>query len=381
MMATRTERRTDKAPDGVAMGARRIDRDGVTTGPLRSAHVRADGVALYEGIAAREGILVYQRADGSKFRELVTLDALKSMAGGLPRGPITLEHPAEFVTPDNVARFGVGDVDGDLVIEEDQQGAFARVKIAVRRRDALEAIRAGKHELSPGYDVEVDPTPGVDSRFGAYDSRQLSRTVNHLAIVDRGRGGPTVALRTDSADAVSVAPSPAPGEPMDPEARKALIAEIVAALMAAMAAEKAKGEAAEAAALDAAKKDKDAAEAAAAEDPEKKAMAEKVDALQKKLDAIESAHVDALAARHGVKLDAADQLPAKRVKVAAKLIAGITDAADPRIPGALAVLEIQRADARDKYAGEPAATRTDSGPVRPVSIHERNEKARLGGTK
>ena len=377
-MATRTERRMDEAPDGVAIGARRIDRDGAQTGPLRAAHVRADGVALYEGIAAREGILVYRRADGSTFRELVTLDALKSMAGGLPRGPITLEHPPEFVTPDNVARFGVGDVDGDLLIEEDKQGAFARVKIAVRRRDALDAVKGGKQELSPGYDVEVDPTPGVDPRFGAYDSRQISRTVNHLAIVDRGRGGPTVALRTDSSDAESVAPSPAPGASMDPAAlealAKALAPILVPLLLAGMAEAKAKGEAAEAEAID--KKDAPPP----AEDPEKKEMAEKMDALQKKLDAIESAHVDALAARHGVKLDAADKLPAKRVKVASKLIPGITDAADPRIPGALAVLEAKPVG--DKYAGARVDTaRTDAKPVRPVSLHERNEKVRTGGAQ
>lgn len=376
-MATRTERRTDGASEGAATGVRRIDRDGASTGPLLASHVRADGVTLYEGIAAREGILVYRRADGSTFRELVTLDALRSMAGGLPRGPITLEHPPEFVTPDNVARYGVGDVDGEMVIEEDKQGAFARVKIAVRRRDALDAVAAGKQELSPGYDVEVDPTPGVDPRFGAYDSRQLSRAVNHLAIVDRARGGPTVALRIDSADAESVAPSPPPGASMDPAALKALIAEIVNGVLAGIAEQKAKGEAAEAAA-EAAAMDAAKAAAAAAPDPEKAAMEAKMDAMQKKLDAIEGAKLDAVAKRHAVKVDGLD-LPAKRAAIASKIAGRKLDAADPAIVGLLLVAE--NVATGDKYAGEPAAARTDSQPVRPLSIHERNEKNRTGGAQ
>jgi len=328
-------------------------------------------------VAAREGILIYRRADGSTFRELVTLDALRSMAGGLPRGPITLEHPPEFVTPDNVARYGVGDVDGEMVIEEDKQGAFARVKIAVRRRDALDAVAAGKQELSPGYDVEVDPTPGVDPRFGAYDSRQLSRAVNHLAIVDRARGGPTVALRIDSADAESVAPSPPPGASMDPAALKALIAEIVNGVLAGIAEQKAKSEAAEAAA-EAAAMDAAKAAAAAAPDPEKAAMAEKMDALQKKLDAFEGAKLDAVAKRHTVKVDGLD-LAGKRAAIASKIAGRKLDAADPAIVGLLLVAE--NVATGDKYMGEPAAARTDSQPVRPLSIHERNEKTRTGGAQ
>jgi hypothetical protein len=368
----------------VRTAQRRIDRDGASTGPLLAAHVReSDGARLYEGIVAREGVLLYRRADGSTFRELVTLDTLRSMAGGLPRGPLTLEHPDEFVSPDNVGRYGVGDVDGELLIEENAQGAFARVKVAVRRRDAQTAIDGGKVELSPGYDVDVDETPGTHPVYGPYDGVQVARRVNHLAIVDRARGGPTVALRVDSGDAESIAP-PSPGASMDPAALKALaeaLAPMLAPLLiAGMAEVKAKGEAAEAAAQAGAAEQADAG--ATVPKAEYDTMKAELDAMKAAAAKVETAKMDSLALRHGVKLDAADALPAKRAKVAARLIPGITDAADPRIPGALAVLESQRADARGRYDGEPADTerRADSqAPAEPVNLHKAREVIRAGG--
>lgn len=161
----------------------------------------------------REGILRYRNADGSERRELVTLDAVKDTARTIARAAVTLEHPAEgFVSATNVDKLGVGDVDGEVAVEEDAQGGFARVKLAVRRKDAIDAVGAGTQELSPGYDVTLDETPGEHPTFGRYDARQVGRDVNHLAIVPKGRGGPTVRLRADSAEAEPMgwAPTPSP---------------------------------------------------------------------------------------------------------------------------------------------------------------------------
>jgi hypothetical protein len=326
--------------------------------------------------------MVYRRPDGTTFRELVTLDALRSMGSGLPRGPVTLGHPPDFVTPENAQRYAVGDVDGELVIEEDgEQGAYAKVRIAVRQRPALDAIRAGRHQLSPGYDAEIDPTPGVHPIFGAFDSKQVGRTVNHLAIVDTARGGPTVALRTDSADAEQV--SSLPGVTMDPAALDELVKQLVAALKPEVAA----------AVVEAMKpllKIETAEGEGAASDPA--AMKAELDACKAdlaaangKLAAAEEKKVDGLAARHGVKFDATDKLHQKRVKLAAKIVPSITDAADSRIDGAIAALEVFRADARDsRYDGQPAdPNRTDGAgkPIAPINLHEAREKLRAGAAK
>jgi hypothetical protein len=179
---------------------------------LRPSATRPDGALLCEGVVAREGVLVYRRADGSERRELVTPEALDSMCSTIGRASVTLEHPDEgMVDPTNFGALGVGDVDGRVEVERDEMGGFVRVKLAVRRKDALDAVRGGKIELSPGYRVVTDETPGEHDVFGRYDARQIAREANHLAIVDRARGGSTVRLRADSADGVMVGTLPTPG--------------------------------------------------------------------------------------------------------------------------------------------------------------------------
>lgn len=144
----------------------------------------------------------YRDSRGNVRREYVSAECLADSAGDLARCPVTLEHPEEEVTASNVDTLGVGDVDGEVAVE---RGGFVRVKLAVRRQDALDAIRAGKAELSPGYTVLIDPTPGEHPVYGRYDCQQIRRKYNHLAVVSTARGGPEVRLRTDSA-AVATAP-------------------------------------------------------------------------------------------------------------------------------------------------------------------------------
>lgn len=193
-------------------------------GALLRSHVRPDGTLLVEGFAAREGIYEYRDAAGRVTRELVTLDALRTGAATLGRAAVTLGHPAEDVSPDTYQRDAVGDVDGNVAIES---GGFVRVQMAVRRKDAIQAVQAGTVELSPGYRTKIDPTPGTHPVHGRYDARQVERTTNHLAIVDTARGGPEMRFRTDGAWSSTVvrmdtgAPAPsntgsAPGGIMNP---------------------------------------------------------------------------------------------------------------------------------------------------------------------
>ena len=210
-------RRTDSAEPAAI---RRYDE--MSPWALRAPRRReSDGVLLADGIVAREGVLTYQLADGGTRRELVTADALTSMARTLGRAAVTREHPPEFVSPDNVQQYGVGDTDGQpKVILDEAEGGYVQVSIAVRRKDAIADVEGGTRvELSPGYIVEIDETPGTHPRWGAYDARQIARTANHLALVESARGGPTVRLRVDSQDAVAVRTDGRAGgaEPTPPE--------------------------------------------------------------------------------------------------------------------------------------------------------------------
>lgn len=162
---------------------------------------KPDGTLLLEGIAVRECVLEYPRTDGTVRRELVPLSTIQASAHGLGRAPVTLLHPpkGQDVGPKNFDRLGVGDTDGRVEVRD---GGFTHVFIAARRQDAIDAIKAGTHELSPGYRVRLDETPGTHPIHGPYDAVQAERVYNHLAIVPKARGGESVAMRVDGADAL-----------------------------------------------------------------------------------------------------------------------------------------------------------------------------------
>lgn len=188
--------RTDSAGVDTENWQTRFDRGALL--PLAKPYQRADGTLFFEGYAAKAGVYTYRRRDGTTFTELVDEDVLSESAGGLARLPVTREHPREDVTPQNYGELGVGDTDGEIVIEE---GGYIRVKGALRKQDAIDdVVTKRRREMSAGYKAVIDPTPGVHPKFGRYDQRQVRRRYNHLALVQAGRHGPDVAIRTDADD-------------------------------------------------------------------------------------------------------------------------------------------------------------------------------------
>lgn len=186
---------------------RRVRRYDRSEGQLLRVFKREqDGAILAEGYACSERIQEYLNPDGSIRRELITLQAVEDTARGIGRAVLTFHHPKKWVDPDTYQDASVGDVDGETgLVEpqtEDVQGGFCKVKVAVRRRDALQAFEDdGVVELSPGYIAEVIDEPG-EWRGQRYDAKQVARPViNHLALVPRGRGGHSIRLRADGGDA------------------------------------------------------------------------------------------------------------------------------------------------------------------------------------
>lgn len=174
----------------------RFTSDGVETTP--------QGFLRFPVYMGRTGVQIYKRGDGSITRELrpedevfrkETMDALKAI-------PVTNNHPAVNVTPENSKELMVGF--GSDIIEKVEKGKFSFQKgyITVTDKTMIADINEGKIEVSLGYDVFLDDTPGVFDGM-AYDTIQRNITPNHLAIVDKGRAGSEVRLRFDS-DAVMV---------------------------------------------------------------------------------------------------------------------------------------------------------------------------------
>lgn len=182
----------------------RQDRGG--HGALRSPVTTPQGFLRAQGHAARTGIYEYRRADGSIQRELrpreevMHPDSLASYASA----PVTLEHPAdEEVNAENVRRHEVGHVEGPARADGDAVTTDTLIKDA----KAIKAVKAGKQELSPGYKIRLDETSGFAPEYaypgnptGRYDAVQRDIRVNHLAIVDRARGGSAMRLRMDAAE-------------------------------------------------------------------------------------------------------------------------------------------------------------------------------------
>ena len=169
-------------------------------GELRSPVRTEEGYILAEGYMSKPGILEYRDSNGNIIRELITAEELHRVdsLNTLGRKPLTLQHPSVVVGPTNVATYGCGDVDGDISIADN---GYIRIKMAVRRSDCITSIDNGDTvEISPGYFCDVDHTPGIHPQFGAYDAIQRNRRYNHVAIVDRARGGPEIRMRLDSED-------------------------------------------------------------------------------------------------------------------------------------------------------------------------------------
>lgn len=271
-------------------------------GALLRSHVRDDGTLLVEGYAAREGVLEYRAADGSVWRELVTPEAIRTGAATLGRAPVTLQHPAEDVTPETYQRDAVGDVDGEVAVEA---GGFVRVRLAVRRADAIAAIRSGVQELSAGYRARIDPTPGEHPEYGRYDARQIERATNHLAIVDVARAGPEVRLRADATATTLIDRPRADGGTMHP--RLVLLLSLLGVTQRLDTTD-----AGLEAAIDAARKRKDAEEAMAAEESsEVTTLTAALDAAKAALAKLQTAYdeLEATNAEAADKQDRADLAP------------------------------------------------------------------------
>lgn len=170
----------------------RIDR-----AELRPPRKRADGSVRYDAILSRVGVFPYRRADGTirrEYRSPEEVGRADSLAS-LELIPVTDGHPPKAGM---AKRQAVGSV-GDRI---DFDGKHVRASVVILDDDINARIARGDiREMSPGYSVVLDETPGVSPEGEPYDASQMDIVYEHHALVHRGRQGSTVALKTDGADA------------------------------------------------------------------------------------------------------------------------------------------------------------------------------------
>jgi len=169
--------------DAVTLGEPRLTRDGYL---VADAKIARTGIQLYTGKEVdpenKQGWR--DKAVVRVFRpesEVFSTDALASFA----HRPVTNDHPAEAVSAANWKAHSVGMTGNEIA----RDGEYIRVPMVVMDQAAIADWKAGKRELSCGYESKIVFDAGTTPTGEAYDAIQTDIRGNHLAIVARGRAG------------------------------------------------------------------------------------------------------------------------------------------------------------------------------------------------
>jgi uncharacterized protein len=165
--------------DVVPIRARRTDEGYIEDTPV----LTRTGIFSYRDPATGRERREYRPAE-----EVFHADSLASYRGK----PIAVGHGPGMLHSKNVRAHGAGTVlsagrqDGDNVVAD------------VMIHDTA-AVDAGQRELSMGYQIKLDETPGVTAAGEPYDAVQRDIRINHCALVKAGRAG-NARLNLDEAD-------------------------------------------------------------------------------------------------------------------------------------------------------------------------------------
>lgn len=143
----------------------------------------------------RPGVFPYQRQDGTVQMEAKLPDEIFSdrTIRSARSKPVTDEHPSEPVTLDNYNMYAKGMSHTDARVEDFK----LYVSLTVTDKELIEKIHEGKREISIGFLSDVVAENGSYNGDN-YEFVQRNVEINHIAIVDKGRAGPEVAIRADS---------------------------------------------------------------------------------------------------------------------------------------------------------------------------------------
>lgn len=125
--------------------------------PLDATYFTDEGYLVDHPIVTSVGIFVYHNPDGSERRELRLPEevfAEKSLASYKGK-PIIVTHDAGYVDTDNVKDESIG----TILSEGYRDGDDVRAEIIIHDTDSLKKYKM--RELSCGYNLRLDETPGV----------------------------------------------------------------------------------------------------------------------------------------------------------------------------------------------------------------------------
>jgi hypothetical protein len=149
--------------------------------------------------AARVGTQLYTRGDGSQVREYRPEDEVSDPDSLASFGmkAVTLNHPKVLLDSKTTKLHQVGHAGSHVRFSD----GFVEVALVITDEEAINSIERGDtQEVSAGYRVDYDPTPGVTPEGESYDGIQRNIKVNHIALVSRGRAGRNARLLLDSCD-------------------------------------------------------------------------------------------------------------------------------------------------------------------------------------
>ena len=185
--------------------------------PITKSEITDEGYLRVWSRTARTGVQVYHRADGRTVREYRPPEEVGNPDSLATFGmkAVTWGHPPVLLDSENTKQYQIGH-NGSQVRFSD---GFVEVAHIITDAESIKKIQRGDAvEVSPGYRVDADDTPGVTPQGEPYDVIQRNIRVNHVAVVPRGRSGPEVRLlldRMDSLDAVAFEEQkPRPALPM-----------------------------------------------------------------------------------------------------------------------------------------------------------------------
>lgn len=198
--------------------------DKVSTSAVRKT---ADGYLVADAAVARTGIQQYLGKEVGKpdmpivrvYRpadQVFSKDAMKTYA----HRPMTNDHPSVAVNSENWKDYAVGQTGGDVM----RDGEYVRVPLVLMDQKAISDWENGKVELSMGYSADIVFQAGVTDSGEEYDAIQTNLHMNHLALVNKARGGDKLRIGDQGApDIIHPAQPNEGGHMADSNLRKVIV--------------------------------------------------------------------------------------------------------------------------------------------------------------
>ena len=165
--------------------------------PARSVTRTDEGYLMIDAAIGAVGILQRRYPDGKVYREFRPPEELfrQDSMDTAKLKPITNNHPIQvggILTPASASKFAVG-TNGENIRQDSD---LLMSSFVVHNKTAIDAIENGKREISPGYLCDLQDAPG-EWNGQKYDFVQRNIRYNHVAIVDRARGGRQLSIKMD----------------------------------------------------------------------------------------------------------------------------------------------------------------------------------------